>query len=88
MFKYILAFFIPFLSFFMRKKMLNGLICFILAVALYYRPPIVKEFALKYNGLASVIYLLIGFIPSIWAMYSVYKTKEEPVASGRISDLS
>lgn len=84
--KYIIALLFPWLSFFMRKKIINGVICiifstFIMAVMFMFSEQIAKH--------ASILFGLriTGVIPNLWALYSI-RQSNKTLDSDKISELS
>jgi hypothetical protein len=69
--KYILAILLPWLSFFVRKKIFYGILALIIpfvVLAVFHRYTMMPIYGPLFKMLAYVL----GFIPNAWAAYSVY----------------
>jgi hypothetical protein len=74
--KYILAILLPWLSFFVRKKVFYGILSLIIPFALF---AFLQPYTLMpiYGPLFKIVSYLLGFIPNVWAAYSVYLSEKE-----------
>jgi hypothetical protein len=84
--KYILALFVPWVSFFVQKKPTHGVVCIIFTITAWL-------LLRKAEGVFPVLIIQIlsftkELLPRVWAIYVVYKTPKENSANGRIEELS
>lgn len=84
--KYILALFLPWVSFFVQKKPIHGIICIAFSIVAWLLLG-------KAEGFVSLLVIqILSFIkellPRVWAIYTIYKAPNENSSNGKIEELS
>lgn len=78
--KYILAILLPWLSFFIRKKIFYGILALIIpfvVLAFFHRYTLMPI----YGPLFKILAYILGFIPNAWAAYSVYLSEKTEMSN-------
>jgi hypothetical protein len=84
--KYILAIFLPWISFIVQKKPIHAFICIAFSIAAWLL--LAKAAGFIPLLIIQILSLIKELLPRVWAVYTIYKTPNEKNSNGKIDELS